>query len=446
MSDTTLALFGGTPVVEDHQSLLTRWPVVTSDDREAVLAAFDRADFSGRGSAEVYALEEEMAVFFGMPCATALNSGTAALHAALFSLEIGSGAEVIVPNLTFVSTAMAVVHNGSTPVFADVDANTYNLSAATIARELSSKTAAVIVVHLHGLPADMDPIIQLCHSKGIKVIEDVAQAPGARYKGRLVGSIGDAAAFSLMAQKNLATCGEGGVLLNRNNKDKNRAELIRLYGEKIQPGQARKYRSYTLGWNYTLNPIQAAMARTQLRRLPEVTRTICAAGANLSDRLSQFVWVTPPVLTHDFQNVFHFYRVALSGSSFGFTDDGRFRRAVQDALNAEGLNVRHYQTTPVSGQPYFQTGSDRCVARPLPEYPATLEVLRRTLVLGAVGSAPAYLLNPRVPELYAKGFAKIEKNMSALIDYARDIDYLDTWQSEPVLSDTFGAEYESGHE
>lgn len=434
-----LALFGGRPIAPDSAALRIQWPVVTEADRAAVWSAFDRLEFSGRDSLEVRELEAEMAAHFGMPYAIALNSGTAALHAALFSLDIGQRDEVVVPNLTFVSTAMAVVHNGSTPVFADVDPITFNISASTLAREVTERTRAVIVVHLHGTPADMDPILDFCRDRRIHVIEDVAQAPEARYKGQLVGSFGDAAAFSLMAQKNLATCGEGGILLCRDLEQRNRAERLRLYGERIEEGQSRSYYSYTLGWNYTLNPLQAAMARTRLAHLPELTREIVSAASELSDRLSAFAWVRPPLLGENFQSVYHFYRVRLTGGHLGFADAGRFRQAVQDALTAEGLSVRHYQTLPVSSQPFFRRGHHPL--RPPASYPATHEVLRSTLVLGAIGSTPAYLLCPGTPEKYAEGFAKIDANMAELLRYAATIDYNEPWDIHQVLSDTHGATY-----
>jgi perosamine synthetase len=441
MSEGSLALFGGQPLVRDHRALRIPWPRTNDDDRRAVHSAFDRMDFSGRDSPEIHALESEMSAHFGVPNAIALGSGTAALHAALFGLQIGPGDEVIVPNLTFVSTAMAVVHNGSTPVFADVDKKTFNISATTIQREVTERTRAVIVVHLHGAPADMDPIMRFCRSRNIYVIEDVAQAPEARYKGRLVGSIGDAAAFSLMAQKNLATCGEGGVLLCRDPEHRNRAELLRLYGERIESDQSRKYYSYTLGWNYTLNPIQAAMARTQLRRLPDLTRAIVDAALSLNERLAAFSWVLPPIGRERSEAVFHFYRVRITGRLFGAPDDGRFRQAVQDALNAEGLNVRHYQTMPVSAQPFFRSGP--YAARGLKEYPGTLDTIRNTLILGAIGLSPAYLLCPGTPALYVRGFEKLQDNMDQLLEYASQLEYHDPWEDEPVLSDTFGASYVS---
>lgn len=437
-----LALFGGEPLETNHADLRISWPRVSQDDRGAILATFDRGDFSGRSSSEVRALEDEMAAYFGMPFGTALNSGTSALHAALHSLGVKSDDEVIVPNLTFVATAMAVLHNGSIPRFADVDCNSYNLTAKTIAARITKQTKAVIVVHMHGTPAEIDPIIALCRQHNIRLIEDVAQAPGAKYKGKFVGSFGDASVFSLMSQKNLATCGECGVLLSKTLQAKNAAERLRIYGEVVRPGRSRAYNSYTLGWNYTLNPIQAAMARIQLAKFSELTAEIRRAAVGLSMALKVFKWVSPPNDGATYEGVFHFYRFGLDPAPVGYTDKGRFRKAVQDALAAEGLNTRQYQNCPISGQPVFRSPPfDKMADYNIELYPNVLEVLRSTLVLGGIGSSPAYLLKDGTTEKYVAGFAKIDENIDELIAYARSLDYSEPWHSVPKTSDSLNAEY-----
>ncbi|MEQ1962115.1 DegT/DnrJ/EryC1/StrS family aminotransferase [Xenorhabdus khoisanae] len=436
-----LALFGGEKIVQDHSSLRIKWPIVSEEDKEAVIKSFDDYDFSGRGSEEVYLLEKEMANFFGMPYATALNSGTAALHAALVSLDINEDDEVIVPNLTFIATALAVVHNKSIPVFADVDPYTYNITADNIEAVITPKTKAVVIVHMHGIPADMDPIIDICKKYHLYMIEDVAQAPGATYKGKLVGSFGDASTFSLMSQKNLATCGECGMLLNKTIVQKNKAEMLRIYGEVIKSNETRVYNSITFGWNYTLNPIQASMARTQLRSFTSLTNRIRIAGEFLNKTLSKFDWLTPPYNNEDFRSVFHFYRIMLDPTRIGYADRGRFRMAVQHALNAEGLNVRHYQTVPVSEQPVFKNKIRGLNLPPKENFPCTLHIIRSSLIIGAIGSTPSYLLCDGTSQLYFRGIEKINNNMDLLLSYASSLDYREPWEDVPVISDSFGAEY-----
>ena len=442
VKDNKLAMLGGSPIEADHSTLRIKWPITTPEDKEAISLAFDRHDFSGRSSAEVYSLESEMAEHFSMPYATAVNSGTAAIHSALASLGIRPGDEVIVPNLTFVATAMAVVHHRCTPVFADIDPVTYNILPESILSVITARTRAVIVVHMHGTPANILEIMEICKQRNLLLIEDVAQAPGATVNGRPVGSFGDASIFSLMSQKNLATCGEGGVLLSRTIEEKNRAEMIRIYGEILKKDMPRAYNSFTLGWNYTLNPIQAAMARSQLTRFKDLTVKIQAAGRELNSKLAEFPWISPPVENEGTSSVFHFYIFRLNPNCFGFSNAGRFRKAVQDVMEAEGLHLRHYLNSPVSEQPVFKSGSERSPRHALELYPNTLDVLRSTLVLGAISSSPGYLLCKGTIDKYITGFRKIECSISEVLSYASEIDYREPWEDVAKTSDSFGATYE----
>jgi len=397
-------------------------------------------------------LEERFSKYHNGLYATALNSGTAALHLALVSLGIQPGDEVIVPSLTFIATAMSVIHNQSIPVFADIDPKTFNILPESIERNISKKTKAIIVVHMHGLPVDIDPIMKICKKYNLKLIEDVAQAPRAMYKNKIVGTFGDAAAFSLMSQKNLATCGEGGILLNKRLKDKNKAEMARIYGEIIKHNSERVYNSYTLGWNYTLNPLQAAMAVTQLKKLNRVTNKIQKSARKLNKGLVKFGWILPPIEQDNISSVFHFYRFRLNSGYFKYKNEGRFRQAVQDALNAEGLNVRHYQKTPLAGQSFFNRKqinkvmpwalNNKKYVYDINDYPNTLDVIRNTLILGAISSGPGYLLCPGTIEKYLEGFRKIENNMGALLEYADKIDYKEPWEDVSVISDSFESNYE----
>lgn len=447
-----LALFGGKPIVSDHRSLKIDWPITTEADRQAILDAFSAKDFSGRGSPSVIALEEAFTRRFPGKYATALNSGTAALHAALIAVGVEPGDEVIVPNLTFVATATAVLHALAIPVFADIDVHDYNIDVDDVARRITPRTKAIIAVHLHGFPARINELRSLCDRHDIKLIEDVAQAPGALYGGKEVGMFGDAAIFSLMPQKNLPTCGECGVLLTSTLEQKNKAEMLRIYGEVLSPDKPRAYNSFSIGWNYTLGPLEAAMAVTQMDRFDTMTARIQERGRALSRALSSFPWVRPPIEAENTTGVFHFYRIGLTPKNYPQERIGPFRKAVEDALNAEGLNVRHYQNTPVSGQVIFKNKhafgknmpwalNDTPTHYDIENYPKTLEVLRSTLVLGAIGSTPAYLLCEGTVERYVEGFAKIDANMKELEAYADNLIYTETWDSIPVTSDSYQATY-----
>jgi len=187
-----------------------------------------------------------------------------ALHLALMALGVGPGDEVIVPSLTFVATANAVAYCGATPVFADCDAATWNISAETIAPLVTSKTKGIIVVHLFGNPVDMDPVLDLSRKPGLFVLEDAAEAHGATYKQRLVGSIGDAATFSFYGNK-IVTTGEGGMVTTDNAELTDRIRLLR--GQGMDP--ERRYWFPEIGYNYRLTNLQAALGVAQLERLGE---------------------------------------------------------------------------------------------------------------------------------------------------------------------------------
>ena len=180
-----------------------RWPILTDADRAAVARVLDRGVLSGAGAPEAKALEAEFAAVVGRRFCLATNSGTSALHIALAAAGVGPGDEVIVPALSFIATAQAVLHQGAIPLFADVEPDTYNIDTADAARRATSRTRAIVPVHLHGLPADMDAIGALARHHGLTVVEDAAQAHGATYKGRAAGTLGAMAAFSLNSTKNL---------------------------------------------------------------------------------------------------------------------------------------------------------------------------------------------------------------------------------------------------
>jgi perosamine synthetase len=448
---SALALFGGKPVVKRHESLVGAWPPVSKADELAVMAAFRRRDFSGRESPSVENLEHSLSSWLNRRV-TALANATAALHVALIAVGVKPNDEVIVPNLTFIAPATAVLHAHAIPVFADIDRRTYNIDPEDVARRVTDRTRAVIVVHLHGFPADIYAIRRICKLHKLALIEDVAQAPGATINDKLVGTFGDAAAFSFMPQKNIGSCGELGALVTRTLKQKRIAELVRIYGEVLAKTGPRAYNSYTLGWNYTATPLAAAMATTQLEQYPETLRKIQQAGRQLTAELRKFAWVEPPEEVAGTTAVFHFYRIRLRPTEVDLSDAGRFRQAVQDALAAENLHTRLYQTSPLSGHPVFQrrnplghgvpwvcTANDRTYG--VEEYPVTLDVLRSTCLLGGMGSAPAYLCTRGTVDRYVEGFSKLEANMDALVEYAKTIRYREPWKAVPVVSDSFGRVY-----
>ncbi|MCK5212086.1 hypothetical protein KAJ89_05275 [Candidatus Parcubacteria bacterium] len=194
------------------------------------------------------------------------------------------------------------------------------------------------------------------------------------------------------------------------------------------------------------------MATTQLKKFNRITKKIQNSARQLNKAIGQFKWILPPIEPEGISSVFHFYRFGLNPEYFQYKDVGKFRRAIQDALNAEGLNVRHYQKTPLSGQPFFQ---QKQINRMLPwslnkknykytinEYPNTLMVINSTLVLGAISSSVGYLFCPKTIEKYIEGFKKIEQNLGDLLKYADKIKNPEPWKEVAVISDSYNAKYE----
>ena len=227
-------------------------PWITAADVRAVGRVLRRGSLAQ--GAEVGALEAEVGARLGLPPGVAVNSGTAALHLALLALGVGPGDEVVVPSYVCIAPVHAVEQVGATPRLADVDPNSYNLDPGDVRRRCTRRTRAIIVPHLFGLPADLDAVLRL----GVPVIEDCAQAFGATYRDRPVGSFGTISILSFYATK-LLTTGEGGMLLSRDRRLLARARDLRDYDER---------RRHAPRFNYKLTDFQAALGRSQLRRLP----------------------------------------------------------------------------------------------------------------------------------------------------------------------------------
>jgi perosamine synthetase len=206
--------------------------------------------------------ERLFAEYCGVKHALAVNNGTAGLHLALAALGIGPGDEVIIPDLTFVATANAVAYTGAKPILADIDPDTLCLSAASVEPHLTERTRAIMPVHLFGHPADMDPLLALAASRGLKVIEDAAEAHGALYKGRRVGGLSDCGVFSFYGNK-VITTGEGGMLTTDDSELYARARL--LHGHAMSA--TRRYWHEELGFNYRITNMQAALGVAQMERI-----------------------------------------------------------------------------------------------------------------------------------------------------------------------------------
>ncbi len=253
------------------------WPSYTPEEAEAVSRVLLSNKVNYWTGQECREFEHEFAAWAGCRHAIALANGTVALELALEALEIGPGDEVIVPSYTFLATASAVVMRGAVPVMADVDTDSMTLTAETISAKITSKTKGVIPVHLVGYPCDMDPIMELAEQHGLKVIEDCAQAHGARYKGRSVGTIGHIGAWSFCQDKIITTGGEGGMVTTNDAALWSRMWSFKDHGKRWEAVYEREHQPGfrwlhdSFGTNWRMTEMQGVIGRIQLQRMPEWT-------------------------------------------------------------------------------------------------------------------------------------------------------------------------------
>jgi dTDP-4-amino-4,6-dideoxygalactose transaminase len=278
----------------------------------------------------VEAFEERFAAYCGVKYCAALNSGTSALHLALLAAGIGSGDEVITVSMTFVATTAAILYCGARPRFVDVDRNTWTMDPHLIDAAITPRTRAILPVHLHGLMADMDPIMEIARRRDLVVIEDAAQSHGAEYKGRRAGSIGDVGCFSFYPGKNLGAYGEGGAAVTNNRDLARQMTLLRDWG------QESKYNHVMPGYNYRMDGIQGAILNVKMSYIEawtEARRTVASHYDRLLSRNSRYRRPAPPLHC---QHVYHVYAVELAR-----------RNDIQKALSTVGIGSGIHYPVPV---------------------------------------------------------------------------------------------------
>ena len=287
---------------------------------------------------EVKNFEREFANLVENRDCVAVNSGTSALHLCLLALGIGPGDEVIVPSFTFAATANVVVLSGAVPVFIDIDPKTYCLDPTLIKALSTKKTKAIIAVHLYGLPADMKSICEIAKSNSLLVIEDAAQAHVSSINGKMVGTFGDAAAFSFYPTKNM-TSGEGGMAVL---KDSDSARICRLLRNQ---GMEKRYQNEIPGYNLRMTDIHAAIGRVQLQKLPKMTEKRIRNASFLSENLDI---ETVPFIPQGHRHVFHQYTVRIKNNRENFS------RKLHDL----GIGNDVYYPTQVHKLPSFNLSVD----------------------------------------------------------------------------------------
>lgn len=351
---STLAIDGG-PRAVPAGNRIAAWPQVLEEDRALVLAALDSGRYTTASAGEIHinALEQEWAQTIGVGYCVAVNNGTTGLMLALAAAGVGPGDDVLVPSLSFIATAYAVVHLGAHPVFVEVDQSSYNVTLASLNRARTHRTKAVVLVHLHGLPVDLDVIGRWAEERNILVIEDAAQAHGATFGGKPVGSFGAINSFSLNVSKNLPTCGEGGLVTTDDPSLYQRALMMRQFGEIIPRRGHRSYVSHMMGWNLKPSALNCAFTRAQLRRFPEVDIARRSNVERFLTQLAELPGLIPPTQPRGRTHAWHILRFGVDPIAFGLppSDVGPLRKTIMEVLRAEGVPASHYQVMPLPAQP-----------------------------------------------------------------------------------------------
>jgi dTDP-4-amino-4,6-dideoxygalactose transaminase len=329
-------------------------PIVGKEEIDAatdVLKSGILTEKSGMGP-RVLDFEKEYARYVGAKHAVAVTSGTAALHAALLVAGVKQGDEVVVPSFTFHSTAEVVLLCGAQPVFADIDPETYTVTADTVESALTRSTKAIIPVHLYGLPADLDPLRKLARDRGLTLIEDAAQAHGAEYKESKIGSIGDMTCFSFYAGKNMTT-GEGGMVTTNDDDYSDKLRMVRTHGEQ------RPYWPTSIGSNYRMNELLAAIGLAQLKKLPSFLEKRRRNAQFLSEKLGVLGKVIPPKEPEGRKHAWYVYTLRLRGANAGK------RNKAIDKLRSKNIEATVYYESPLHMLPLYREFST--TRRPLPE-------------------------------------------------------------------------------
>jgi UDP-N-acetyl-3-dehydro-alpha-D-glucosamine 3-aminotranferase len=321
---------------------------------EALAGVLDGSRFVLGG--EGLALETELARLAGVRHGVGVGSGTDALRLALAALGVGPGDEVVTPAFSFVASASTIVMTGATPVFVDVDLDTYAMDPLALERVLTARTRAIVPVHLYGHPAPMERIAALARARGVAIVEDAAQAVGAREAGRPVGAWGDAACVSFYPTKNLGGCGDGGMLLT--DRDDVAAHVRRLRHH----GDTGRYQHVELGYCSRLDEMQAALLRVKLRRLEAWTER----RRRIADRYRAALAGLPLALPRERAGARHVYHL--------FTVRHPQRDALAKHLADLGVGTMVHYPTPVPGQPLFGGGGEK-------EYPNAWRAAREVLSL-----------------------------------------------------------------
>ncbi len=400
------ALLGGPPAVTLPQEDALRWPIITDEDERAVCRVLRSGELSV--STEVAALEDDFRQRLGVRHVIAHNNGTGAIHAALHAFGLEPGDEVIVPSATWWASVMPILHQGGVPVFAETEPDCMGLDPADVEAKITDRTRAIIVVHLFGMPSRMDELLEIARRHGLRVLEDASHAHGAVYHGRNIGTLGDAAVFSMQANK-LVPSAEGGVLVTDDDEVMTRVVRYGHY-ERLLPmkdSPERRFAATGFGMKFRMSPLSAAVARVQLSHLDERNAERNANCIALSQRLEALgirTYTAPPGV----DRVYFEFLVSIDERAAGLSAE-----TLAAALQAEGALAGAPRYPLLHQQPVFTEGTWARIARldesirPLPRYDKA-DLPRTTAGNASLLKLPAF---PRADEAlieqYATAFEKV---------------------------------------
>ncbi len=337
-------------------------PDIDESDIQAVLEVLKSGRLALGPKAKEF--EEKMAEYIGVKYAVAVSSGTAALHILVRALGIGPQDEVLVPSFTFASSVNVILYERATPVFVDIEPETYNLDPEDLERKITKNTKAIMVVDVFGHPAEWDEILRIADKYNLKIIDDSCESLGAEYKGKKVGQFGDAACFAFYPNKQITT-GEGGIIVTNNEEIAKMARSLRNQGRGEMGAWLHHER---LGYNYRMDEMSAALGVSQLKRIETFIEKRDKVARLYTEKLKSLDFVRPPVVKPYARMSWFIYVVTLK--------DGLNRDEVIKKMEDEGIPTRGY-FSPIHLQPYIK-GMFGCKEGMLP---VTENIARRTLAL-----------------------------------------------------------------
>lgn len=328
--------------------LKAQYAAISVEVDEALHSVVTNADFILGTDVELF--EQEFASFCEADYAVGVDSGTSALELALRVYEIGEGDEVITVSHTFIATVAAISYTGARPILVDIDRDTYNIDAAQIEKAITSRTKAIVPVHLYGQPSDLDAVIEVARKHNLVVIEDACQAHGALYRGKPVGAIGDAGCFSFYPGKNLGAYGDAGMVVTNNRDIAERLKLLRNYG------QPEKYQHTIMGYNRRLDSLQAAVLRVKLRHLGEWNASRQRAAMRYNELLKDVDSIRTPYVAEESSHIYHLYVIQHPQ-----------RDRLLSYLREQGVYAGLHYPTPVHLQPCYENLGMRSGSLPVTE-------------------------------------------------------------------------------